>query len=599
MTPRTPFALVLAVAMSGCSLATADQALQTTNSCSNNGACGTNGVCATVGADRACVATTSDLGQVILEVRPAADVNGNVVSSVFTDKLTLSGPIPPSLPAVNLGVQANVTFSGQLFAPVPTGPAPATKCTGSDGSLQVKVELHAITQYPSLASTYTANAVQDASGHWVYSLSVPAGTYDVYLTPQPVDLKVCATVSLPPRLVRGVDVTKNVHFSSGADGMSRVYGTLIVPKGKSVQGWFIEVVDPTYGFVISDSTPLPDPMGATSVPILGGPNGTDPQGLRYYGTTNPIIRCRSAPANGAPTDPNGTLIVHWTLAGVDALGTGNVTLNLNDLLATQIPLQATVVDQNQNGVAASVLIQSAALPSDAKASYRWTAQTDALGQFKAALVQGAYNVVVTPTADSSVTSVQSTWTVDSSNLGFGKTFVLPQRPIAQGTVVTPSGGPVSSVPVVATAHAPDMLTYFSAYSTTTTSLVARDGNITTDAMGMFSFPIDPVAVDFSVRPDASSRFGWLVVPGLLVNSATVTPVDNLKPLTLSAPVLVNGTVSSPDGVVPSAVIRAYIPVPPTDKTAPPNLVQIGETVSDANGHYELPLPPSVSVQVTP
>ena len=589
MNRRALFPLFLALCASGCQLALAEKTQLTTNTCTTNSDCGTNGACSAVGADRVCLATTSDLGQVILEVRPAADVNGNVVSHVFTDKLTLSGTLPAMATPVDLAVPANVTFSGELFAPTSPALPPSAKCTGTDGSLPVKVELHSIAQYPVLASTYTANASQDANGNWVYSLSVPAGTYDVYLTPQ-LPMSMCMGVALPPRLVSGVDVSKNVKFTSGADGMLRVSGSLIVPKDKSVAGWHLEIVDPTYGFVISDSPPLPDQNGATSVPILGGPNNDEALGLRYYGTTNPIIRCR---------DSSGALVVHWTLAGADALGTGNVTLNLNDLLANLISLHATVVDESQNGVAAAVTIQSQVLTGNtqSQASFRVTTQADASGDFSANLVQGTYNVIVSPTADASVTSVEAPWEVDPSNLGFGKAFQLPQRPIAQGDVVTTAGGAVASVPVVATAHAPDMKTYFDAFASTT-SLVARNGNVTTDGMGMFAFPIDPVSVDFSVRPDASSRFGWLVIPGLLVNSASVAPIDDLKALTLNAPVLVTGTVSSPDGVVPSAVIRAYIPVPPIDKTAPPNLVQIGETVADANGHYELPLPASVSQATT-
>ncbi len=579
--------LLLALTGSGCAFATAESVEQATNACTTNSTCGANGVCASVGTDHVCLATSSDLGQVVLEVRPTPDVNGNVVSHVFTDKLTLSGSLSADPQAVDLAVPANVTFSGQLF-----GPTTKDKCTGPDGSLPVKVELHAVTQYPLLTSTYNATASQASDGTWSYSLSVPAGTYDVYLTPQPVTLPLCGEDALPPRLVSGVDVSTNVKFSSAGDGLARVYGTLAVPKDRSVGGWHIEVVDPTYGFVISDSPPLPDPaVGATSVPILGGPNGDDPQGLRYYGTANPIIRCR---------DQTGALVVHWTLAGVDALGTGNVSLDLNDLLANPTQLFATVVDDQDQGVAASITVQSQFLTGDTKsqASFRMTAQADATGQFNASLVPGTYSVLVSPTSDTTVTTASGTWTVTPQTLHYGKTFQLDRRPLARGTVITPAGMPVMAIPVVATAHPADLKTYFDAFSSAA-SLVARDENVTTDQMGAFSFPIDPVTIDFSVRPDAASRFAWNVIPGLLVTAASVAPVDDLHALTLASPVLVSGTVTSPDGAVPSAVVRAYIPVAPADKTAPSNLVQIGETVADANGHYELPLPATVSQTASP
>jgi hypothetical protein len=292
-------------------------------------------------------------------------------------------------------------------------------------------------------------------------------------------------------------------------------------------------------------------------------------------------------------DAEGKLVVHWQLDGVNPLGTGNVSLNLNDLLAGPIALQGNVIDSNAVGVAASVTIQSESLTGNAtQASFHQVTDTDAQGVFNVNLVAGTYDVFVSPKTDTTLASAQGTWNVSSSTLGHGTSFTLQPRPSARGQVTTMTGAAFASVPVVVTPHSSDAMSYFDKVNSSAMALT-RDGNQTTDGGGNFSFLVDPGTVDFSVRPPSTSRFSWLVQPQIAIDPDTG---HDFKTIAMPAPAIVVGNVSTADGVVPSAVVRAYV----VDKSktmsnpnATPSVVQIGETVTDSAGHFELPLPPSL------
>jgi len=145
---------------------------------------------------------------------------------------------------------------------------------------------------------------------------------------------------------------------------------------------------------------------------------------------------------------------------------------------------------------------------------------------------------------------------------------------------------------VVTPRSADAMSYFDKVNSSAMALT-RDGNQTTDGAGNFSFLVDPGTVDFSVRPPSTSRFSWLVQPQIAIDPDTG---HDFKTIAMPAPAIVVGNVSTPDGAVPSAVVRAYV----VDKSktmsnpnATPSVVQIGETVTDSAGHFELPLPPSL------
>lgn len=575
----------VALAASACSLPLFDLAVEAKNTCSTDSDCG-DGVCTSVDGAKACVATSTDLGSVLVEVRPAADAKGNTVSHVFTDALSLSGAFPNgAIQSLDLNVPAKVSFSGTVSAP-----APDAMCTGVDGSVPAKVELHSVSPFAGLNQTYTTVAELDGANAWRYALDVPAGIYDVYLKPTaPPDRPDCAAEALPPRLVPNVDVTTHVDFTVGSEAPARLSGSLLVPKDRSVAGWHLEIVDDKYGLVLSDSMELADPTdGTQTIQILGGAMGDDPLGLRYYYTGNPIIRLR---------DTNGDLVVHWLLSGLDLDKDGVVELKLADLVADPIALSASVVDEGTHGVAASVTIESVLLSGMAKqnASFRVVAETDVAGNLDVSLVPGEYRVSVAPKNDDSLATASDEWIVSAGGLGHGKAFVLPKRPSVKGKVESVRGDALGGMPLVVSASTPEDLTYFSQQTQTDAStLLPRESNVTTDVLGEFKLAVDPGTVDLSVQPSSESLYPWIIVPRLLVDTAENKPVLDVDTLTLPPPVIVSGTVRSETSVVPFAIVRVMLPLPSTGQGMASPVIQIGEAITDENGHFTLPLPPSLS-----
>lgn len=586
-TARLGTAALLALAFSatatGCSLPLFDVAIDEKNTCTTDADCG-DGVCVAIDGAPACVATSTDLGSLIVEVRPTADAKGNTVSHVFTDVLSPSGAFPTgALLPLDLHVPAKVTFSGEVSAPTVDA-----ACTGVDGSVPTKVELHSVSPFAGLNQTYSTVAEKDADGNWRYSIDVPAGVYDVYLKPTtPADRPDCAAEAIPPRFVPYVDVSTNVDFTAGAEAPSRLSGSLLIPKDRSVAGWHLEVVDDKYGLVLSDSMELADPTdGSQSIQILGGADGKDPLGLRYYYTGSPILRLR---------DANGDLVVHWQASVVDLDKDGKVELDLADLVADPLDLSANVVDELAHGVAASVTIESVLLSGGAKqnASFRVVAETDIAGKLDVSLVPGEYRVSVSPKNDESLATASDKWIVSADSLGHGKAFVLPPRPSVKGTIESAHGDPLSGMPVVVTASTPEDLTYFS-QTVSPSKLLPRESTVTTDLFGEFQLPVDPGTVDLSVQPSADSLYPWVVLPRLLVDTSANKPILDVDTLTLAAPVIVSGTVTSETSVVPFAIVRVMLPLPSSGQGMGAPVVQIGEAITDENGHFTLPLPPSIS-----
>ncbi len=591
--------LALAMLLPACSLPLEAIDGKTQNSCSSNSDCGTHGICVSDSqSSKVCVATQADLGAVILEVRPSSDASGTTVSQVFTDKLSLSGAYPAgATPTVSLAIPPNVTFSGIVEAPVALA-----GCTGVDRSLPAKIELHSVSPYSNLSSVYKTDAVAttDALGvHYRYSLAVPAGIYDVYLAPTPMvpdashPMDYCDAASLPPRLVSAVPIESNTEFKPDSASPIDLNGSIIVPAGTNVDGWKVEVVDPDHGLVISDSGTLGQPAtgtGASALVHCKGPNVSQCPtmvGLRYFYKTSARIRLRA---------PDGKLVAHWSL---DPLDPTMVKLSLADLVASTLNVEATVVDRSvpPNPVPSSVRIRSVQLTGSANqnATFRVDTETDVDGKIHAALVEGTYQVSISPKVnDGTSATLVADWVV-KGNLGFGKSFTLPERPKLRGQVASPSSGPLAQVSVLASPVI-DAQTYVAA-AFDVGDVLPRNSSTQTNGFGSFDMLVDPGTLDFSIQPSADTGFPWLVIPRLLVNDASEHPVADLSTLTLPAPALVSGTVSSGKGVVPSAVVRAWLPIPSSKTGGASNvtpLIQIGETVSDDQGRFVLPLPPTIS-----
>jgi hypothetical protein len=113
--------------------------------------------------------------------------------------------------------------------------------------------------------------------------------------------------------------------------------------------------------------------------------------------------------------------------------------------------------------------------------------------------------------------------------------------------------------------------------------------------GAFSIGVDPGEFDFSVRPTPGSAYPWLVRPRLVVPPTDAAVID--LELAMSYPAVLQGVVrdaSSGDRLADAAVV-AWLPVErKTAQGTVTGVIQIGETRSESDGSYVLPLPPSTS-----
>ena len=582
--------LLYAFASTGCSLPLDSLGAAPSNACTSDSECGTSGVCVKPSfADaKMCVATETNLDGVILEVRPAADATGSTVSHVFLGSLDELGQATDPRGVVvraDLPIPTNVTFSGQLFA------SESDTCTGTDMSLPARVELHSVSQFPALSATYKGSTDLKNAGmeSYGYALAVPVGAYDVYTAPAPFD---GCEAAVPPRLLSNVEVGSDAKLTPPDDDFVHLSGTLKVPDADAVNGWKLELVDPEYGLAVSDTATLGSADASDGkVHIRRKSDDANDPGLRYYYKSSLLIRLRN---------PQGKLVVHWVLDTPDP--DMPVSLDLSQLVASPIHVHASVIasDAKLSPVPSSVRFQSTGLTGSTvqNARFRVDVDTDTGGEFDADLVAGTYEVTITPGAqDGPSAPLVDHWDLTGPQMGNNRAFQLPERPVMRGNVTAPNGTALSQVSV-ATSPTSATTSYVStalALDFDASGSKLRESSSKTDVDGAFSMLVDPGTADFSIEPEATTGFPWLVIPSLLVSDAAVKPIDDRGELSLAAPVLVWGQVSSAKSAVQSAVVRAWLPVAPDEADgSSTQLVQIGEAVTDASGQFVLPLPPSIA-----
>lgn len=561
------------------------------NTCDASTTCGDGATCVeTVEGDSACAATSSELGSVIIEVQVPNSVSGSVVSYVFPNALTLDGSSTSGgLQSLNIALPSSVPVTGRIKPKDVTGLQPT--CIAQDGSIPARATFQRRTDMTpfhfdvSVESPFLVAEAPNAD----FTLGVPPGEYNVYL--EPVSTEDCPSALLPPpRLVRDVTVSKAPLDFTPIEEAPMVLTGLITIKDadSSLFGWVLEVVDPTYGKVISDSLVL----GEAAPNREGGLEVSLGTGVRYYNTPSPLVRLRNA---------TGDLAIHWPLSALDQDADNVIAIDLADLAATPKPVEATVIDTNNHLIpSANVTVQSVSLSgSNAQnATFRATATTDLSGVLRVNLVPGKYLITIVPQTPGVATHFGEWEITASSNPdmpgGGGVAFPLATQPLIQGAVSDPLGVALPSAPLVVGPSRTAAADYF-------TQVLSKPEPITrqqigsTDIAGDFELAVDPGDVDLFVKMPAESRYPWFVLPGFVVEQSTQKPVSDLSEIAIRYPVLAQGQVSDDLGPVAFAPVRAWVQPKQTDDAEAGPLVQIGATTTDARGVFVLPLPPSITL----
>lgn len=549
----------------GCGLPLSEKLDATANVCTASSECGAGAQC---NVDGQCVATTANLGRVLIEFQTPT------LTYLDTSWEGINGAVPGS---VNFSVPPLKRFTGSLRVADDT-----TGCAAEDESIPAKAELRSVLPYPTLGATYTTT-LQQRDGLYRFVADVPPGNYDVHVKPD-TSFPGCDKVNASPRFFGNVDVGNDTAFTVPyTEEVLTGQATIATGGSGAPIGWMIELVEPKYGLVVSNTV------------TLAAQDGVAPFSLRYSYNDNMVLRLRR---------PDGNFTLHWLAEGLGALD--DVRLNLEELGTSPVNQIAYVVYDGTTPIRATVTIQSQHLAGTLGqgASFRVVTEADEQGKINVDLIPGTYQVSLAPLGNEAASTHIEEWKVPVGAGCCGKTFVLPAQPQIIGQVVRPDGSPFSSAPIVVTPSlsALSQQDYFDKVRAAQT-LLPRQASANAGLDGMFGVAVDEGSLDFAVRPDASSYFPWLIIPSLLV--APVRHADqppqqvqvDLGEIPIRAPVVIDGKVaiSGSSAGLSGARVRAYVPTS-TDPAKPTSVVLIGEAVAGDDGTFTLLLPPELGTR---
>ncbi len=589
--------LMLALGASGCSISAADSLDGATNRCVGANDCVAGGVC-NAGM---CVAMDADLTGLYLQTdipnAAAYAAGASALASLSSGEFQFFGERADGWRhGADVVVPAIAAVTGAVSVPSDNPQPACSDLIAADASLPVTMEL-----YPAVAAaalplpTYQAASSPSGGSHAV-TLGVPAGNYDVYLVPQiphetEEDRIKYADCHMPPTILpsRQLDVGQ-VAIGVTLATPSKLVGTI---TGFNLDGWRVQLLDNDRGRALSASKVLTTGAGNQSAFEL------------YYWDqlvaqeqVDALLRLQPPADAGASAMPT----ILWKLAAVDLDGDNTIALDIGALgNADAAAVKVTgVVNHGGVGVPATVVVQSDVLLQGelgGNAYYRHNVATAADGSYSAVLLPGRYAVTALPSSEASGYAITSTiLEVNSETLGAGQDIEVNPRSRLEGTILTPDGAPGPNINAWLQPAAVMSATYLQAKLAP--SAVPPSGSSTvTNANGRFNVAVDPGTYDLSTRPAAGAGLPWLVLPRVAIVGAEQPASAQLGELMLSYPVVVEGVVRSPDGIVlPNTLVRAWLPTTATDNAeeAAPSVIQIAETVSDAAGRYRLLLPASVS-----
>ncbi|XXZ31526.1 carboxypeptidase-like regulatory domain-containing protein [Sorangium sp. So ce321] len=577
-----------------CSIPLEATASGSMNACDSSNECGVGATCADVGGQRACVSTSAHLDGLILEVRPRASRALSAEVSHLLD-LDVGSGFPPHDAAgqvrfLDLGIPA----PARVNATVRLGGAYCGTFAGTQ--FPVRAEFRRVAPVLGLpAQSYSTASEPDVGPEagmdqdpestigQKFQAAIPTGNYHIYLVPQPY--LHCSDDVPPPILLPNQLIPEQWNLGVNADEPAVLQGSLQVPHGVHVDGWMLDLVDQLTGSVISQV----DVLAQGELQQPGTPTQVE-FSVKFYWTDktkSPLIRLR--PRDG---DPRPT--VYWDLAAIALQGsTGNLSLSLLQLDAAARRVEGRTVDAKGNAVLSAVRIQSADIERAPTAAYKLDTETDANGLFRADLPPGEYVIFARPINDTTKATARQSLKFPAGDDCFcGQSVLIPEAGTLRGRVQGPLGELMDGATVLAVPSVGEDTPYLGQVLKPEPLPPRQASGVL--RRGSFSLGADPGEFDFSVRPRPDSTYPWLVRPRLAVSAtdAAVTELD----LAVPYPAVLQGGVRDESGApLGDAAVVAWLPVESNTAQGPVRaVIQIGETRSEPDGSYVLPLPPSTS-----
>jgi hypothetical protein len=194
--------------------------------------------------------------------------------------------------------------------------------------------------------------------------------------------------------------------------------------------------------------------------------------------------------------------------------------------------------------------------------------------YSVTLPPGTYQLTVIPADVAHAITVNPAFPVPVTTSPLVQSVPAGLLRTVQGNAALADGRPLSGadVEVVATACA----------QASGTACMPRGAQTTTDSHGLFTLSLDPGTYAPAVEPAQGSRFPWAT------QTLLVGPTDVVVPLvTVPAPAYGGLTLHDP---ADNPVVDALIRVLELPKSGP--AVEVGRTITDASGHYDMYLAPS-------
>lgn len=461
----------------------------------------------------------------------------------------------------------------------------------------------------AVANASATDLINNDPAAW--SARLTEGLYDVVVRPA---AELAATV--PPRFEHGFEVRDQGTFQrfdiAYPTAYTRWQGTVVDRAGRPLSGLSVRAVDPsrdnaTVSTVVHTASAADNaPAGSFAIDLA--PGAPDAWVLRVTSDTTSrgwltVDLPREALARMAPSGRSLRIELpsDTGLPYVDGLRPSGLSPPSGPLAACVGCVEVRGTVEGPAGELrrplrnASVTLRADVPLTNAEpgvsAWFECRVQTDDDGAFSAALIPGAYDVVIAPMDDSSANTVVRGFRVrDDVSEQSGQVFTAAARIPVEGRALTPLGEPVRAARVIAI---PFHRAYVShpCLADASARLAAPRANRVegvTGSDGSYRLDLDPGLYRVLVEP--ASRSGY---PSTLSAPLCVTTAVRDFDTALDAPAEVRGTLRDAEGAVAAgATVEGILRV--REPGAPGVVLPIARATSDANGAYTLLLPSSAA-----
>jgi hypothetical protein len=469
------------------------------------------------------------------------------------------------------------------------------------------------------ATTYvTASGVEwEPAEVYEYQTSLPPGDYDIYVEPGvDTDVPQDPKCLVPPFLIRRQGITGNLTLAIELPTPTERQVIVRGPPGDaSLREWSAVVLDAVSGRVLSAPFRLGEPKPSESgsdydwplrfVPAHVVEDGVPKVDPEYEGRE--VIRLSPPAGVVAPS-------FIFEREGIDLAPGGPLVIDLAPATGYSIPasplpgtatIQVQTVDLDTNTpVEAAVTLTAESIEgASPSASFVTTVQAGERGLVNVDLPLGQYLIRAVPPPSLGLATAETRWRVRATPgvVQGGKTIPLPPAPRVTGVALLSGvGGPAFGANAVVSPLT--VQTNVLQRTLGTPPPLPRTSADLIDSDGAFELDVDPGQYDFFVRPEARSRYAWLVSPQMTVtvDGRDLRRIKLPLPVVYRASVVVDGDSDeeTPPTSVPGSLVRAYAYVTDagqytSDISESVAVIPVAEARADENGDFELLIPASL------